>query len=69
VATTLAQDACDRAISARGEAAARLQSAHTVDLYDFGLTADQTLYLVMELLDGMDLESLVRSTDRSRRRA
>ena len=42
------------------EAAARLQSAHTVDLYDFGLTADQTLYLVMELLDGMDLESLVR---------
>jgi serine/threonine-protein kinase len=42
------------------EAAARLRSAHTVDLYDFGVTEDQTLYLVMELLDGMDLESLVR---------
>ena len=42
------------------EAAARLQSAHTVDLYDFGVTEDQTLYLVMEFLDGMDLESLVR---------
>jgi serine/threonine protein kinase len=31
-----------------------------VDRYDFGVTEDQTLYLVMELLDGMDLESLVR---------
>jgi hypothetical protein len=42
------------------EAAAHLRSAHTVDLYDFGVTEDQTLYLVMEFLDGMDLESLVR---------
>lgn len=42
------------------EAAAQLRSAHTVDLYDFGVTEDQTLYLVMEFLDGMDLESLVR---------
>lgn len=42
------------------EAAAHLQSAHTVDLYDFGVTEDKTLYLVMELLEGMDLESLVR---------
>jgi serine/threonine-protein kinase len=41
------------------EAAAHLRSAHTVDLYDFGVTEDQTLYLVMEFLDGMDLESLV----------
>ena len=42
------------------EAAAHLRSAHTVDLYDFGVTEDQTLYLVMEFLDGLDLESLVR---------
>jgi len=42
------------------EAAAHLRSAHTVNLYDFGVTEDQTLYLVMEFLDGMDLESLVR---------
>jgi serine/threonine-protein kinase len=42
------------------EAAAQLQSAHTVNLYDFGVTEDQTLYLVMEFLEGMDLESLVR---------
>jgi len=42
------------------EAAAHLRSAHTVDLYDFGVTEDQALYLVMEFLEGMDLESLVR---------
>ena len=43
------------------DAAARLQSPHTVQLYDFGVTADGTLYFVMELLDGMDLETLVRT--------
>jgi eukaryotic-like serine/threonine-protein kinase len=42
------------------EAAANLRSEHTVELYDFGVTADDTLYLVMEYLDGMDLETLVR---------
>ena len=42
------------------EAAARLQSPHSVGVYDFGATEDGTLYIVMELLDGMDLESLVR---------
>ena len=44
------------------EAAASLRSPHTVELYDFGVTEDQTLYFVMELLDGMDLERLVRET-------
>jgi serine/threonine-protein kinase len=42
------------------EAAATLRSPHTVELYDFGVTDDQTFYFVMELLDGMDLETLVR---------
>lgn len=42
------------------EAAACLRSPHTVELYDFGVTGDGTLYFAMELLDGMDLESLVR---------
>jgi len=41
------------------EAAANLRSPHTVELYDFGVTDDQTMYFVMELLDGMDLQSLV----------
>jgi len=42
------------------DAAAKLRSPHTVELYDFGQTEDGTLYFVMELLEGMDLESLVR---------
>lgn len=42
------------------EAAANLRSPHTVELYDFGVTEDQTLYFVMELLEGMDLETMVR---------
>ena len=42
------------------EVAASLQSPHTVALYDFGVTQDQTFYLVMELLDGLDLEALIR---------
>jgi len=42
------------------EAAARLQSPHSVGVYDFGATEDGTLYIVMELLQGMDLETLVR---------
>ena len=42
------------------EAAAQLRSPHTVALYDFGVTSDQTLYFVMELLHGMDLQTMVR---------
>lgn len=41
-------------------AAAQLQSPHTVSLYDFGATDDGTLYFAMELLDGVDLDTLVR---------
>lgn len=42
------------------EAAASLRSPHTVELYDFGVTEDQTMYFVMEMLDGLDLQSMVR---------
>jgi serine/threonine-protein kinase len=42
------------------EAAASLRSPHTVELYDFGVTEDRTMYFVMELLEGTDLETLVR---------
>jgi eukaryotic-like serine/threonine-protein kinase len=42
------------------EAAASLRSPHTIQLYDFGVTDDGRFYLVMELLNGIDLESLVR---------
>ena len=42
------------------EAASCLQSPHTIRLYDFGQTRAGTFYFVMELLDGLDLETLVR---------
>ena len=55
-----AADLAVRRFRREAETAASLRSPHTVELYDFGVTEDQTLYFVMELLDGMDLESLVR---------
>jgi serine/threonine-protein kinase len=39
---------------------AGLESPYTVDLYDYGVTDGGVFYYVMELLDGLDLESLVR---------
>jgi serine/threonine-protein kinase len=42
------------------QATALLQSPHTVEVYDFGTTEDGTFYYVMELLQGVDLERLVR---------
>ena len=39
---------------------ASLSSPHTVQLYDFGVADDGTFYYVMELLNGLDLETLVR---------
>ncbi len=41
------------------EAAAMLRSPHTIQLYDFGVASDGTFYYVMELLNGMDLQTLV----------
>jgi eukaryotic-like serine/threonine-protein kinase len=41
---------------------ARLRSPHTVDLFDFGVAADGGFYYVMELLEGLDAEQLVRQT-------
>lgn len=42
------------------QAAARLRSPHTIQIYDYGLTEDGTFYSVMELLDGLDLEELIK---------
>jgi serine/threonine-protein kinase len=41
-------------------ATATLHSPHTVALHDFGVTSEGTFYYVMELLEGLDLETLVR---------
>src|SRR5256886_8938723 len=39
---------------------ARLRSPHTVELFDFGVADDGAFYYVMELLDGLDADSLLR---------
>ncbi len=38
---------------------AGLRSPHTVQLYDFGVSDEGAFYYVMEILEGVDLESLV----------
>jgi len=38
---------------------ALMRSPHTVDLYDFGVAENGTVYYVMELLEGLDLVDLV----------
>jgi serine/threonine-protein kinase len=42
------------------QATALMHSAHTVEIYDFGVTEEGTFYYVMELLDGLDLAQLVK---------
>jgi serine/threonine protein kinase len=42
------------------QATAGLHSPHTVALHDFGVTPEGVFYYVMELLEGLDLETLVR---------
>ena len=41
------------------QAAARLKHPNVVAIYDFGVGADDSVYLVMELADGEDLRSLI----------
>jgi serine/threonine-protein kinase len=42
------------------QATAALKSYHTISLYDFGVTQDGSFYYVMELLEGMNLDELVK---------
>src|SRR5262245_54987637 len=42
------------------QATASLSSPHTIQVFDFGATADHSFYYVMELLEGRDLHALVR---------
>jgi serine/threonine-protein kinase len=39
---------------------AQLRSPHTVELFDFGVATDGAFYYVMELLDGLDADALLR---------
>ena len=49
-----------RRFEREAQATAALNSPHTINLFDFGMTDDGTFYYVMELLAGRDLESLIR---------
>ena len=49
-----------RRFEREAQAIARLRSPHTVELFDFGIATDGAFYYAMELLDGLDAESLLR---------
>ena len=57
-----ASENAQRRFEREAQVIARLRSPHTVNLYDFGVAADGAFYYVMELLDGLDAERLVKRT-------
>jgi serine/threonine protein kinase len=48
-----------RRFEKEAQATASLDSLHTVELYDFGVSSDGVLFYVMELLHGLDVHQLV----------
>lgn len=48
-----------RLFTREARATASLSSPHTIQVYDFGVSREGAFYYVMELLDGVDLQSLV----------
>lgn len=52
-------DAAVQRFEREAQATSGLTSAHSIDLYDFGVTGDGTFYYVMELLQGVDLRTFV----------
>jgi serine/threonine-protein kinase len=55
-----ARDALVRRFEREARETATLGSIHTIQVYDFGVTDEGDFYYVMELLEGLSLERLVR---------
>ena len=53
-------DDARRRFEREAQVIARLRSPHTVTLFDFGVTDEGSFYYVMELLEGLDAESIVK---------
>lgn len=53
-------DAALQRFEREAQVIARLRSPHTVNLFDFGVASDGAFYYAMELLEGLDADSLVR---------
>jgi eukaryotic-like serine/threonine-protein kinase len=51
--------AAQRRFEREAQATAMLSSPHTINLYDFGIADNGAFYYVMELLHGLDLQTLV----------
>jgi eukaryotic-like serine/threonine-protein kinase len=61
-ARSVISEEAQRRFEREAQAIASLRSPHTIELFDFGVADDGTFYYVMELLDGLNTDELVRRT-------
>jgi len=59
-ADILRQENMRRRFEREAQVIASLRSPHTVELFDFGIAHDESFYYVMELLEGLDADKIVR---------
>lgn len=55
----LKQEEMEERFRREAQAIAGLRSRNTIELFDYGITAEGTLFYAMELLEGIDLQTLV----------